>query len=128
MKLKNNVSIDTLLKEYKYSQLCDDAQLLNIKIGLILGYDASLYAAPKFNFRQMDTILSGMSCGIDVTKYADSRYTLSQMYSIKSALIKGIGVTPYITFDTAPMTINLIAKSLCLEKNNHKKTSFIIKC
>ena len=66
MKLKNNISIDTLLKEYKDSQLFDDAQLLNIKLGLRLGYDVSTYATPKFNFRKMDAILSGMSCGIDV--------------------------------------------------------------
>lgn len=118
MKLKNNISIDTLLKEYADKDVFNDAQLCNIKLGLMSGDNIEIYAKPEFTYKQMDTIASGMVHGIDVTKYADSRYSHLQMLAIKDALIEGIDVTPYITFDTAPMTIRLLTKSLRLEKQS----------
>lgn len=120
MKLKNNISIDTLLKEYEDKGVFNDAQLCNIKLGLMFGDEVSIYAKPEFNYKQMDAIASGMIHNIDVTKYADYRYSYLQMLAIRDALIEGIDVTPYITFDTAPMTIRLLTKSLRLEKNNRK--------
>ena len=92
MKLKNNISINTLLKEYEDKNVFNDAQLCNIKLGLIMGDEVSIYAKPEFNYKQMDAIASGM--------------------------IHNIDVTPYITFDTAPMTIRLFSKSLRLEKQS----------
>lgn len=118
MRLKNNISINTLLKEYEDKNVFTDAQLCNIKLGLMCGDDVSIYAKPKFTYKQMDAILSGMGHNIDVTKYADHRYSHFQMLAIKDALIEGIDVTPYITFDTAPMTIRLFAKSLRLDKQS----------
>ena len=118
MKLKNNISIDTLLKEYEDKDVFNDAQLCNIKLGLMFGDDVAIYARPEFTYKQMDAIASGLVHNIDVTKYADSRYSHFQMLAIRDALIEGIGVTPYITFDTAPMTIRLFAKSLRLEKQS----------
>lgn len=118
MKLKNNISINTLLKEYEGKGVFNDAQLCNIKLGLMFGDEVSIYAKPEFNYKQMDAIASGMVHGIDVTKYADCRYSHLQMLAIKDALIEGVDVTPYITFDTAPMTIRLLAKSLRLEKQS----------
>lgn len=118
MKLKNNVSINTLLKEYEDTGVFNDAQLCNIKLGLIMGDDVSVYAKPEFTYKQMDAIASGMVHDIDVTKYADSRYSHFQMLAIRDALIEGIDVTPYITFDTAPVTIRLFTKSLRLEKQS----------
>lgn len=116
MKLKNNISIDTLLKEYEDKDVFNDAQLCNIKLGLMFGDDVTIYARPEFTYKQMDAIASGLVHNIDVTKYADCRYSHLQMLAIKDALIEGIDVTPYITFDTAPMTIRLLTKSLRLEK------------
>lgn len=118
MKLKNSISINTLLKEYEDKNVFNDAQLCNIKLGLIMGDEVSIYAKPEFNYKQMDAIASGMIHNIDVTKYADHRYSYLQMLAIKDALIEDIDVTPYITFDTAPMTIRLFAKSLRLEKQS----------
>lgn len=118
MKLKNNISIDTLLKEYENKSVFNDAQLCNIKLGLMFGDDVEIYAKPEFTYKQMGAISSGMIHGIDVTKYADRRYSHLQMLAIKDALIEGIDVTPYITFDTAPMTIRLFTKSLRLEKQS----------
>ena len=116
MKLKTNISIATLLKEYEDKDVFNDAQLCNIKLGLMSGDDVEIYAKPEFTYKQMDAIASGMIHNIDVTKYADHRYSYLQMLAIRDALIEGIDVTPYITFDTAPMTIRLLAKSLRLEK------------
>lgn len=118
MKLKNNISINTLLKEYEDKNVFNDAQLCNIKLGLIMGDEVSIYARPEFTYRQMDAIASGLVHNIDVTKCVDSRYSHSQMLAIRDALIEGIDVTPYITFDTAPMTIRLLTKSLRLEKQS----------
>lgn len=118
MKLKNNISIDTLLKEYENKGVFNDAQLCNIKLGLMFGDDVTVYAKPEFTYKQMDAIASGMVHNIDVTKYADSRYSHFQMLAIKDALVDGIDVTPYITFDTSQMTIRLFAKSLRLEKQS----------
>lgn len=118
MKLKNNISINTLLKEYEGKGVFNDAQLCNIKLGLMFGDDVTIYAKPEFNYKQMDAIASGMVRNVDVTKYADSRYSYLQMLAIKDALIEGIDATPYITFDTVPMTIRLFAKSLRLEKRS----------
>ena len=116
MKLKNNISIDTLLKEYEDSGAFNDAQLCNIKLGLMCGDGVEIYAKPEFTYKQMDAIASGMVHDIDATKYADCRYSHFQMLAIRDALIEGIDVTPYITFDTAPMTIRLFATSLRVEK------------
>lgn len=116
MKLKTNISIDTLLKEYEDKCVFNDAQLCNIKLGLMFGDDVTIYARPEFTYKQMDAIASGLVHNIDVTKYVDSRYSHFQMLAIRDALIEGIDVTPYITFDTAPMTIRLFTKSLRLEK------------
>lgn len=127
MKLKNNISIDTLLKEYEDKDVFNDAQLCNIKLGLMSGDDVEIYAKPEFTYKQMDAIASGLVHNIDVTKYADSRYSHFQMLAIKDALIEGIDVTPYITFDTAPMTIRLLTKKFAFRKTIIK-TSFIINC
>lgn len=118
MKLKNNISIDTLLKEYESKGVFNDAQLCNIKLGLMFCDDVEIYAKPEFTYKQMDAIASGMLHNIDVTKYADCRYSHFQMLAIKDTLIEGVDVTPYIAFDTAPMTIHLFAKSLRLEKQS----------
>lgn len=70
MKLKNNISINTLLKEYEDNGIFNDAQLCNIKLGLMFGDDVEIYAKPEFTYKQMDVIASGMVHNIDVTKYA----------------------------------------------------------
>lgn len=118
MKLKNNVSIDTSLKEYEDKGVFNDAQLCNIKSGLMFGDNVEIYAKPEFTYKQMGVIASGMVHSIDATKYADSRYSHFQMLAIKDALVDGIDVTPYITFDTSQMTIRLFAKSSRLEKQS----------
>lgn len=60
MKLKNNISIDTLLKEYEDKDVFNDAQLCNIKLGLMFGDDVEIYAKPEFTYKQMDAIASGL--------------------------------------------------------------------
>lgn len=117
MKLANNLQIEQLLNTDWASQF-NKYQLRLIRQGLDLDLDVSIYAKPEFNYKQMDAIASGMIHNIDVTKYADHRYSYLQMLAIKDALIEDIDVTPYITFDTAPMTIRLFAKSLRLEKQS----------
>lgn len=104
------------IKEYENKGVFNDAQLCNIKLGLTFGDGVEIYAKPEFTYKQMGAIASGMVHNIDVTKYADCRYSHFQMLAIRDALIEDIDVTPYITFDTAPMTICLFTKSLCLEK------------
>ena len=64
MKLKNNISINTLLKEYEDKNVFNDAQLCNIKLGLIMGDDVTIYAKPEFTYKQMDAIASGMAAGL----------------------------------------------------------------
>ena len=118
MKLKNNLSEQAFVQEYRDKGIFNEHQLLQIYFGVKLGQDVSIYAKPEFTWRQMDQISHGLDYGIDVSKYADTRYSWQQMQAIKYALIGGVDVTPYIEFDTDPNTINLFAKSLRLEKQS----------
>lgn len=95
MKLKNNISIDTLLKEYEDKDVFNDAQLCNIKLGLMFGDDVTIYARPEFTYKQMDAITSGLVHNIDVTKYADSRYSHFQMLALKDGLLLGFDMRPF---------------------------------
>lgn len=86
MKLKNNISIDTLLKEYEDKGIFNDAQLCNIKLGLMFGEDVEIYAKPEFNWRQMREIREGLEAGIDVPSYADPNIPWTQMHNMRPQL------------------------------------------
>ena len=92
MKLKNSISINTLLKEYEDKNVFNDAQLCNIKLGLIMGDEVSIYANRSYHSGQMQMIRKGLEQHIDISKYADPRVPLRDMIQMYQKLCKQKGV------------------------------------
>ena len=57
MKLKNNLTVENLLKNEKWTSQFDTPQLNMIQSGLQQGYDVSIYATPDLDVYQMRVIL-----------------------------------------------------------------------
>ena len=80
MKLKTNISIDTLLKEYEDKGVFNDAQLCNIKLGLMFGDDVSIYALPKYRATQMTVIKRVLHEGLDLDFFLDENVPLTDLW------------------------------------------------
>lgn len=57
MKLANNLTVENLLKNEKWTSQFDTLQLNMIQSGLQQGYDVSIYATPDLDVYQMRVIL-----------------------------------------------------------------------
>lgn len=86
MKLKNNISIETLMQDYK--QQCFDVRQLNlIYEGLVNGLDVSIYAKPIYDTFQMYAIKRGLEEGLDVQLYTDPSLSVFDMAQIYDELL-----------------------------------------
>lgn len=65
MKLTNNLTIENLLKNEKWTSQFDVAQLNMIRSGLQQGYDVSIFATPELDTYQMRVILYCLYYGFD---------------------------------------------------------------
>ena len=66
--------------------------LIEIYKGARKGVDVSVYATPKFEWRQMREIREGLEAGIDASRYADPNLQWKQMSDIKRRLTNGESV------------------------------------
>lgn len=57
-----------------------------INDGLRNCIDASIYADPRFEWRQMNVILRGLLVGIDVSSYVDPTISHKEMENIRKHL------------------------------------------
>ena len=65
MKLTNNLTIENLLKNEKWTSQFDVAQLNMIRSGLQQDYDVSIFATPELDMYQMRVILYCLYYGFD---------------------------------------------------------------
>ncbi len=65
----------------------DGLQLRLINIGLSKNLDVSVYADPKYDWRQMDQIRLGLYNGVDVSKYNDPKIPWEEMEQIRNELL-----------------------------------------
>lgn len=83
-------------KDYERLGTFNKSQLHTIKMGLWHDIDVSIYANPKYDWKQMQEIRIGLQNGIDVSIYADPMYNSSQMYAIRKGLEAGLDPTTCI--------------------------------
>lgn len=98
MKLKNNLSIDSLFDSltsryswyHYYQDKCD-----LIKRAIEEGLEAKYLVDPRFNIDQMLQIYTGLKNGVDVSKYAKTRMRVNQMITLREAMEEGIDVSKF---------------------------------
>lgn len=81
--MKQNLSLDNLLKNKIDTPLFNEAQLFQLKQGFKQNLDITIYANPKFNANQMSEIRLGLEHGIDATKYANPDIDYLNMQSLR---------------------------------------------
>ena len=100
MKLTNNLAIDTQLEIYRQNGF-SYVQTREIKRGLTLGFDPSLYANVDFAPHQIEIIITCLTEHLDVTHLVKERYDWTQVDEIYTGLICGIDVSSF-TDNTIP--------------------------
>lgn len=94
MKLSNNLSIESQLEIYQQSGF-SYAQTKEIKRGLLLGFDPSLYVNANFGPHQIKIIITCLTKHLDVTHLVKERYDWTQVDEIYAGLICGIDVSSF---------------------------------
>ena len=59
-----------------------------IRRGLEMKLDVSIYADPYYNWKQMIQIRHGLMCNLDVSKYSDPTYSWDKMNTIRLELLE----------------------------------------
>jgi len=72
MKLRNNLSFESVLESYQSLYKCkyNDFQKKQIEFGYEDGLDINKYASPEFNYSQMHALRDGLILGFDMKPYA----------------------------------------------------------
>ena len=98
MKLKNNLSIDSLFdsltSHYSWYYYYQDERDL-IKRAIEEGLEAKYLIDPQFSIDQMLQIYTGLKKGVDVSKYAKPRMSIGQMVTLRQAMEEGIDVSKF---------------------------------
>ena len=94
MKLTNNLAIDTQLEIYRQNGF-SYAQTREIKCGLTLGFDPSLFANVDFTPHQVKMIIECLVKNLDITHLANDCYDWTQVDEIYTGLICGIDVSSF---------------------------------
>lgn len=94
MKLTNNLAIDTQLEIYRQNGF-SYVQTKEIKRGLTLGFDPSLYANVDFTRHQIEIIITCLTKHLDVTRLVKERCDWTQVDEIYAGSICGIDVSSF---------------------------------
>ena len=94
MKLTNNLAIDTQLEIYRQHGF-SYAQTREIKRGLTLGFDPSLFANVDFTPHQVKMIIECLVKNLNITHLANDCYNWMQVDEIYMGLLSGIDVSSY---------------------------------
>lgn len=81
----NHMILD--LPEFDFEEFTGE-QIREINIGLLEGFDVSLFSSPEFDPAQMRMIRVGMEAGFDPTSYAKPFYTAEEMNAKFNALMQ----------------------------------------
>ena len=94
MKLSSNLSIESQLEIYRQNGF-SYAQAKEIKRGLLLGFDSSLYANINFVPHQIEIIITCLIEHLDVTYLVNECYDWMQVDEIYAGLLCGIDVSSF---------------------------------
>jgi hypothetical protein len=94
MKLTNNLAIDTQLEIYRQNGF-SYVQTREIKRGLTLGFDPSLYANVDFATHQIEMIIECLVKNLNVIHLSKDCYNWMQVDEIYKGLLSGIDVSSY---------------------------------
>lgn len=111
MKLTNNLAIDTQLEMYRQNGF-SYAQTREIKCGLTLGFDPSLYTNVDFAPHQIKMIIECLVKNLDITYLADDCYNWMQVDEIYMGLTDGLDVSRYADKDISWLQMREIRKQL----------------
>jgi len=73
----------------------DAGQMKEIRIGLEVGVDVSVYAKPEFDAGQMHAIMHGLTDGIDVSIFAKPEFSAGQMEELCWGLRHGVDISNF---------------------------------
>ena len=120
-KIYNNLNIENLMKTEWINQF-DEKQIWQIEMGITRSkVDVSIYAKPKFDWKQMQQIRLGLEAEIDVSLYANSEYRYEQMEQICFGLISGLDVSCYLDNKYNWKEMEEIRIKLLKEKRKNEK-------
>ena len=88
MKLKNNISLDGIIKSFeeKYGRRYTENQLTQLRLGYEHNVNILVYAHPNFSSFEMQEIRLGLENNVDVTRYAYWNFDCLQMQEIRLGL------------------------------------------
>lgn len=97
MKLMNNLALESMIEYYekKYNMKYRKMHLTLLRRGYELGFDISLYADPRFENEQLNSIFDGLYKGLDVRLYANIEMDSFQMDEIRDGLKEGLDASIY---------------------------------
>ena len=114
MKLTNNLAIDAQLEIYRQNGF-SYVQTREIKRGLTLGFDPSLYANVDFATHQIEMIIECLVKNLNVIHLSKDCYNWMQVDEIYKGLLSGIDVSCYADKDIHWVQMSKIRKQLELE-------------
>lgn len=115
MRLTNNLAIDTQLEIYRQNGF-SYVQTREIKRGLTLGFDPSLYANVDFATHQIEMIIECLVKNLNVIHLSKDCYNWMQVDEIYKGLLSGIDVSCYADKDIHWVQMSKIRKQLELER------------
>ena len=115
MKLTNNLAIDNQLEIYRQTGF-SYVQTREIKRGLTLGFDPSLYANVDFATHQIEMIIECLVKNLNVIHLSKDCYNWMQVDEIYKGLLSGIDVSCYADKDIHWVQMSKIRKQLELER------------
>ena len=115
MKLTNNLAIDTQLEIYRQNGF-SYVQTREIKRGLTLGFDPSLYANVDFATHQIEMIIECLVKNLNVIHLSKDCYNWMQVDEIYKGLLSEIDVSCYADKDIHWVQMSKIRKQLELER------------
>ena len=93
-KIYNNLSIENLIKTEWFNQFTYSEQE-EIRKGLEANIDVSIYANPKYYWKQMKEIRLGLEEDLNVSIYAKIEFYYQQMEEIRLGLRNNLDVSYY---------------------------------
>lgn len=111
MRLKNNLSIKSRLKQYEQLDFLGP-ELHEIENGLYSGVDVSLYAHNRFDHWQMDAIRRGLEKGIHPDQYLDVTDDADTITSLVAGFVENVDLREYAKQGFTGLQLKYILESI----------------
>ena len=98
MKLKNNLTFESMMHSYKsnYKEIYTVSRLNELRRIYEQGFDIREYIEANFDTMQLTQLRVGLENNVDVSVYANALYDYDQMEEIRRGLESGIDVSKYV--------------------------------